>query len=182
MAVHGENATKLQALTDKHKQVASLLAQGLGRSEIAKIVDFVPEYVTWLARDPLFKEYLAGLSAYAEAQHEAIFSMTPAVVSEAMRNGSCDERLRAVRLNLEVTGRIGKGERSSGAIEGSFERLATLAERLLKLQSNVREGVTINGSASIIEANSEGSGVAKHNSPRGLSAPTGPERTAASGD
>lgn len=139
---HGENLVKLQALTNKHHQVAALLAQGLGRMEIASIIDFTPEYVTWLTRDPLFKQYLQEMSEHVDARLEAMFGMTADVVADGMLNGSVDERLKAARLQLEVTGRVGKGDRPVGALESSLERLATLAQRLLVLQSKVREGNT----------------------------------------
>lgn len=150
MAVTGENSHKLQALTDKHKQVASLLTQGLGRTEIAKIVDFTPEYVTWLCRDPLFKDFMRGLSEFHEARLEAMFGDVVSVVQDGLQKGAIDERLKAARLQLEVTGRIGKNERPSAAFESSMERLATLAERLLALQSNVRQGVTYDAQAARI--------------------------------
>ena len=142
MATHGTNLIKLQTLSEKHKQVASLLAQGLGRTEIASIIDFTPEYVTWLTRDPLFKQYLSEMSEHTEARLEAMFGMTADVVADGMLNGSVDERLKAARLQLEVTGRVGKGDRPSSGMESSIERLATLAQRLLQLQSKVREGNT----------------------------------------
>lgn len=139
MATHGENHFKLQALTDKHRQVASLLAQGLGPTDIAELVDFVPQYVTMLTRDPLFKEYLATMSAVAEARHESMFAMTPDVVFNAMRSGSVDEQLKAARLNLEITGRIGKNERPNTGGDTSIERLNVLADRLLGLLGKVRD-------------------------------------------
>ena len=152
MAVNGENSHKLQALTDKHKQVASLLTQGLGRSEISQIVEFVPEYVTWLCRDPLFKEYMRGLSEFHEARLEAMFGDVVDAVQAGLRDGSSEEKLRAARLQLEVTGRIGKNDRPNAIADSSIERLTTLAERLLALQSNVREGRTYDAEATRITA------------------------------
>jgi hypothetical protein len=151
MATHGTNSIKLQSITDKHKQVASLLAQGLGRSEIAGIIDYTPEYVTWLTRDPLFKQYLDEMSAHAEARHEAMFGLTADVVADAMLNGSVEERLKGARLNLEVTGRLGKNERPNAMVDSSLERLNTLAARLLSLQSKVRQGEVIDVQANAVE-------------------------------
>ena len=153
MATHGSNPVQLQALTDKHKQVASLLAQGLGPTKIAAIIDYTPEYVSWLTRDPLFKEHLRAMSALVDAQHEAMYGMTADVVADGMLNGSIDERLKAARLNLEITGRLGKNDRPSAGLEGSLERLSILAQRLLALQSNIREGVVIDGQVQHVENN-----------------------------
>lgn len=151
MAVTGENSHKLQALTDKHKQVASLLTQGLGRTEISQVVEFTPEYVTWLCRDPLFKDYMRGLSEFHEARLEAMFGDVVNVVQDGLQNGTIDERLKAGRLQLEVTGRIGKNERPNQALDNSVERLNTLADRLLALQTKVRGGTTYEGQGQVIE-------------------------------
>lgn len=150
MTTHGENLVKLQNLSKKHQQVAALLAQGLGRGEIATIIDFTPEYVTWLTRDPLFKQYLFEMSEHTEARFEAMFDQVADVVADGMQNGGIDERLKAARLQLEVTGRIGKNDRPSGAMESSLERLQVLAQRLIALQTNVREKVTINGEVTTV--------------------------------
>ena len=151
MATHGSNSVKLQSLTDKHRQVASLLAQGLGRSEIATVIDFTPEYVTWLTRDPLFKQYLHEMSEHTEARLEAMFDRVADVVSDGLTNGSVDERLKSARLQLEVTGRIGKNDRPNNALDSSLERLNTLAQRLLALQSKVRAGEVIDTHTLLIE-------------------------------
>jgi len=144
VATHGENAVKLHTLSEKHKMVASLMAQGLGRSEIASAIGYTPEYITWLTRDPLFKNYLQEMSEHTDARLEAMFDQVADVVSDGMRNGSMDERLKAARLLLEVTGRVGKFDRPYAAMDSSLERLNILAERLLKLQSKVRMGEVFN--------------------------------------
>jgi hypothetical protein len=140
VAVHGENQVKLKELSSKHKDVASSLAQGLGRQQIAEVIGYTPEYITWLARDPLFKQYLREMSEYNDARLEALFEQVPEVINDAMRNGTVEERLKGARLQLEVTGRIGKLDRPSGALDTSLERLNTLASRLLALQTKVRTG------------------------------------------
>lgn len=142
MATSGTNHFELQTLTTQHMQVAALLAQGLGPSEIAPLVGYVPQYVTMLTRDPLFKAYLAEKVAFAESQLEAQFCKVPEVVSRAFASGTVDEQLKAARLQGELTGRLGKHERAAPN-ESSIERLTTLAERLLALQSHVREKGTV---------------------------------------
>lgn len=142
MATSGTNHFELQTLNPKHQQVAALLAQGLGPGEIAPLVGFVPQYITMLTRDPLFKEYLSQMTEFAEAQLEAQFSRVPEVISEAFSAGTVDEKLKAARLQGELTGRLGKNERQVPN-ESSLERLNILAERLLALQANVREKGTV---------------------------------------
>lgn len=139
MAVHGQNSFKLQALNEKHRQVASLMAQGLGPLEIASVVDYTMQYISMLARDPLFKEHLSNISQFVTLQHEAMFARTVEAVNNGFNSGIVEDNLKAARLNLEITGRIGKGERPSAGMESSLDRLATLAERLLALNPNKGE-------------------------------------------
>lgn len=146
MATHGVNHFELQTLTDKHKQVASLLAQGAGPEEISALVEYTPQYVSMLTRDPLFKEYLGHMAEINEARLEAIFGKVVETIDEGLSNEhKIEDRLKAARLQLEVTGRIGKNDRPNGALDNSLERLTTLADRLIALQTRVRTGETFNG-------------------------------------
>jgi hypothetical protein len=134
MAAHGENEVKLRDLSPKHKQVAALLSQGLGRTEISQIVDFTPEYITWLMRDPQFKEYQAEMNEITNARLEALFGQVPDLIHRNMNSGIPDAELKAARLHLEVTKRIGKQEEKRDT-ESSLARLEILAERLLNLNN-----------------------------------------------
>ena len=152
---NGENLIKIQELSPRHKQVASLLAQGLDRTAIAELVEYTPEYVTWLTRDPLFKQYLAEMSEHVEARFEALFEKSADVVAQQMQFGSGEEQLKAARLQLEVTGRIGKNDRPSTASDQSIERLATLANRLTGLLSQARQGQIIDSTAREVTPDNE---------------------------
>jgi hypothetical protein len=133
MATHGSNRFELQALSERHKNVATLMAQGVPRQQIAEIVDYTPEYITMLTRDPLFKEHMQDLAEFHEARAELLFGKTVDVIEQSLQIGSTEEQLKAARLQLELTGRIGKNERPSTAGESSLERLTTLADRLVGL-------------------------------------------------
>jgi len=156
---HGENPWKLQSLSLKHKQVAGLLAQGLGPLEVCRAMDvegnesFTPQYVTMLTRDPLFKDYLSHLCELAGVQLEALFVQSVEVIREGLQEGRMEDRLRAARLQLEATKRIGKHDRDSASNEDTVNRLARLAERLSNLnQRQLRQPETIDGTASEIPA------------------------------
>lgn len=133
--------TKLKPL---HKQVASLSAQGLKNTEVAQIVGITPEYVSMLLRQPLVKEYVAQMCEVVGVRLEALFEKSVDVIAETMVNGSEKGRLQAARLQLEATKRIGRPDPNAGLDRGQGDRLAALADRLLALQSNVRQGKTFN--------------------------------------
>ena len=134
-------AITLQKLSPKHKQVMSLLAQGIDRQTISSICEITPEYVTWLAGDPLCKMYLKEMSRYVDARFEAMYEKTADIVSEAMQIGSQDEKLKAARLQLELTGRVGRVVPPAPE-GGSIGRLEELAKRLEGLVDEAHRGRT----------------------------------------
>lgn len=133
-------AVQLKKLSPKHKEVMSLLAQGVERQVIAKMCRITPEYVTWLARQPLCREYIKEMSEFVDARLEALFNKTADVIAETLECGTEDGKLKAARLQLEVTGRVGKNSgQATPPLEGDF--LESLAERLVGLQRNVRRRI-----------------------------------------
>jgi DNA-binding NarL/FixJ family response regulator len=135
---------QLTKLKPMHKQVASLCAQGLKNVEIARIVGITPEYVSMLLRQPLVKAHVMEMCDVVGTRLEALFEKSVDVIAETLESGSEKGRLAAARLQLEATKRIGRPDPNAGLDRGQTDRLANLAERLLSLQSNVRQGKTFN--------------------------------------
>ena len=48
---------QLKKLGTKHREVLSLVAQGLSRTDVASIVGFTPEYISWLVRQDVCRLY-----------------------------------------------------------------------------------------------------------------------------
>lgn len=97
----------LKRLTPKHKEVAALLAQGLKAVDVARIVGFTPEYLHMLSKQPLFIEYIDGMNAVVDRQLEALYGKSVEVIADALSAGG-DEALKAARLQMEATNRVGK--------------------------------------------------------------------------
>ncbi len=135
--------TKLKPL---HKQVASLVAQGMKNVDIAKLCDITPEYVSMLLAQPLVKEYLQEMCEVAGVRMEALFEKSVEVVADIMQNGSDGNKLKAARLQLEATKRIGRPDPNAGLERGNVDRLERLADRLVALQSGIRQGRAFNES------------------------------------
>lgn len=127
----------LKKLSVRHKEAASLLAQGCRRQEIAAITQFTPEYISFLTRQPLFREYVAEMGRFSEERLKALFDETVEVISDTLRNGTEEGRLKAARLQMEATGRIGR-ERAAKSGEGEDEGLNALADRLVQLMRKTR--------------------------------------------
>jgi hypothetical protein len=142
---------ELKQLKPQHKQVAALLAQGMKNVEVAQIVGITPEYVSMLLRQPLVKEYVGQMCEVVGVRLESLFEQSVEVIAETMRSGSNADKLRAARLQLEATKRIGRIDPNVGGNGANVERLEKLAERLISLQSNVRKGHTFNEDGSEVQ-------------------------------
>ena len=127
---------QLKELKPKHKEMCSLLAQGLGRNDVARIVGCTPEYVTMLMKQPLIKEYMGEMSQLAGIQLDAMFIKSVDTIGDVMQNGNHKERIQAARLQLEATKRIGSNSGLPKEVVDSTERLTKLAERLTALIPN----------------------------------------------
>lgn len=130
----------LRELKPVHKQVASYVAQGLKNVEIAQLCNITPEYVSMLLRQPLVREYIAEMCDVVGVRLEALFEQSVDVIADTMQHGTANEKLKAARLQLEATKRIGRPDPNAGLERGSVDRLEQLADRLLALQSNIRKG------------------------------------------
>ncbi len=146
---HGENWTpgkpqwELKELKPLHRNVASLFAQGLKNVEIAAMCNITPEYVSMLLRQPLVRAYVNEMCEHVGTRMEALFAKSVDVIAETLDKGSEAGKLKAARLQLEATKRIGRSD-PVGNLVGDADRLLKLSERLLGLQSKVRQGATLN--------------------------------------
>jgi hypothetical protein len=133
---------ELKELKPLHKQVASLVAQGMKNVQVAALCNITPEYVSALIRQPLVKAHIAEMCEVVGVRLEALFEQSVEVIAETMTNGTRGEKLKAARLQMEATKRIGAHNPVSLLPVGATDRLLLLSERLLALQSNVRKGRT----------------------------------------
>lgn len=131
---------ELKKLSQKHKDICSLIAQGIGRGQIATLCGITPEYVTMLTKQPLCVAYIKDMSEFAGVQLEAMFGKTVEVIGQTLATGAPKEQMAAARLQLEVTKRIGRPDVSAnnGAM-GADERLLALSERLVGLLGSAKQ-------------------------------------------
>lgn len=124
---------EMKKLKPVHKQICALLAQGMRNVDIARLMDVVPEYITMLLRQQLIKQEIARISEVAGARLEAMFEQSVDVIAETMQNGNHGNKLKAARLQLEATKRIGRPDPLAGTNVDNTDRLERLAERLTGL-------------------------------------------------
>ena len=143
---------ELKKLSPAHKQAAALLAQGLGRPLIAAACDFSPEYVTYLARQPLFVQYLREMTAAAQVRLDALFDQSVDVIADTLVNGGVEEKLKAARLQMEATGRVGRLQGTERPAQEGPDRLEQLAERLVSLLHKQRQRTFTSDGMEIVDA------------------------------
>jgi hypothetical protein len=128
----------LKKLTERHKSICSLLAQGMPQVDIATITGVTPQYIHMLTKQPLVMQYVQSMSVVAGVRLEAMFSKTVDTIAEVMQTGNGTEKLKAARLQAEITGRVG----SKNALPNESpaeDRLNKLADRLTGLLSQAKQ-------------------------------------------
>lgn len=131
---------QLQELSAAHRGVASLLAQGADRHIAGAAFGFSPEYVTWLGGDPLFQQHVREMNKLVATRLELLYGKSVDVIAETMQSGGAEEKLKAARLQLEATGRVGNSRRTdTGEVSPDF--LEELSQNLVQLLHK-RKGVT----------------------------------------
>lgn len=124
----------MKKLTPRHKQIASLVAQGLKYVNVATMCDCTPQYVSMLMRQDLMKQEIARITEIADTRMVALTEQSVEILATTMREGSEKGKLQAARMQLEATGRIGRRDAPGGAgASDSDERLLKLAERLAEI-------------------------------------------------
>lgn len=127
---------EMKELKPWHRQLCSLLAQGIDRGTISQILDCTPEYVSMLTRQPKIIEYVNEMAGFASLQLEAQFTKAVTAIGDTLENGNAKEKMMAARLQMEATRRIGSRALEETVLIDTNSRLAKLAERLLYLQSS----------------------------------------------
>lgn len=149
-----QEGIKLQKLSARHKQVLSLMAQGMDRQTCSIATKYTPEYVTWLLKQEICQEYLNQMVQVAESQLQAQFCKSVDVIGETLINGTEEGKLKAAKLQLEATGRVGKLQQPS-APPVEADRLNVLAERLVGLLKQT-QGRVVNGEVTEVQVESLG--------------------------
>lgn len=131
----------LQKLKPKHFQICALLAQGFKNIEVAAMCGVTKEYITMLLRQPLIKQEIAKKGEVIGQRFELLTEKSLDVMVDAMNNGNHQDKLRAVKLQLEVTKRIGRADPMALSQNVSDDRLEQLANRLEGLLDGKKGGL-----------------------------------------
>jgi DNA-binding CsgD family transcriptional regulator len=144
-------AWEMKSLKPRHKAIASFIAQGLSQVEIAKVMDITPQYVSMLSRQALMKQEIQRICEVAGTRMEALYQESVEVVADTLKNGNTTNKLKAAKLQMEATNRIGNRGKTAQTEFDSSERLLKLSERLVDLLGERKRGRTFNESGEEIQ-------------------------------
>lgn len=113
-------------LTPKHRQILSLHAQGMRRAEIGALCKCTPEFVSMLASTDSGKAYLKELEGYLDGRMRALYKKTIDAVEDQLENGRGADKLAAAKLQLQVTGKLGKEKDEAESAEDVIQRIMNL--------------------------------------------------------
>lgn len=150
---------QLKKMTERHRSVCALLAQGLPQTTVAAMCGITPVYVGMLLRQPLCMAYIKELSTVAGVQLESLFPKAVEVIGDIMLTGNAAEKLKAIRVHGELTKRLGSGGLPPQD-NPSVDRLDRLADRLITLlaqgkQRSIENAEVEEGQFTILQGSSE---------------------------
>jgi hypothetical protein len=132
---------ELKKLKPVHLQICALLAQGFKNVEVAGMTGVTKEYITMLLRMPIIKQEIAARGEVLNARFELMTEMTADAMVDTLKNGSHADKMKAARLQLEVTKRIGRPDPYAVNQNPAEDRLAQLANRLEGLLDGKKGGL-----------------------------------------
>lgn len=142
---------EMKKLKPKHLQICALLAQGFKNVEVAGMVGVTKEYVSMLLRQPLIKQEIARRGEVIGARFELMTEMTADAMADTLKNGAHADKMKAARLQLEVTKRIGRPDPYAQGNNVPDDRLEKLASRLEHLLDSTKGGLYDESGAPIYE-------------------------------
>lgn len=121
----------LKKLTEKHKTIVALHAQGVGRYDIGKVAGCTPEYVSMIVAQPLAKEYLAHLQQYLDSRMMAMYSKSVDAISRGLDSDDEEIQLKAARLQMEAAGKLKQQVKDTGTAEDVVAQILAKAQNVI---------------------------------------------------
>tara|TARA_R110000868_G_scaffold154071_2_gene380111 strand:- start:5910 stop:6383 length:474 start_codon:yes stop_codon:yes gene_type:complete len=156
------SANSLQKIRYTHEDMVDCLLANpaMSQNALAARYGFTPAWVsTVMSSDAWKAAYAARRGAMVDpvlglTMHERINALAEKSLAVLMEKLSAPKVSDTVALRAFELGAKASGSGALPSVPPSSDHLPRLASRLIELQSNVRQGVTINGSSQVVEAGS----------------------------
>lgn len=129
----------LKAMKPIHRRICAYVAKGMKYRDIGAKVGIDANEVSTIVNYPVCQVYIAEMNKAVNARLEALFERAVDVIADGLDGNADDTQLKAARLQLEASRRIGAKASVSAPVENSDARLLTLSERLVGLLAKQKE-------------------------------------------
>ena len=135
---------ELKKLSQKHKSIIALHAQGVRREDIGSACGCTPEYVSMIVAQPLAKEYLRGLEQYMDSRLRTLYGKSVDVIDKGLESDNPETALKAARLQMEATGKLKAEKEGSQTAEDVVAALLAHARSggVVAIGTNVQVNTT----------------------------------------
>lgn len=126
-----------KVLTPKHKQILSLVAQGMKYAEIGSLCKCTPQLIVMIVASSQGQQYLAYIEQQMDMRLRSLFSKSVDAIEDQLTNGSGENKLRAAKLQMQATGKLKDSTEKADTAED-------VIQRIMNMQVNGDVNVTIN--------------------------------------
>lgn len=130
-----QSAPTLRRLSPTHRELISLLLQGMGSGDAAAIVGYTRQRVTQLLGDPLFQTAMDEQRQLWDVELSNLTGNSVAVLRDALTDKDPEVRLKAARMQLETQGKFRQGTADGTSAEDAVAKIISLA--VTNMQINV---------------------------------------------
>lgn len=116
-------ASDPKVLTPKHKQILSLVAQGMKYQEIGSLCKCTPARIVQLVASPLGQQYLSYIEQQMDMRLRALFSKSIDAIEDQLTAGSGENKLRAAKLQMQATGKLREIGEKADTAEDVIQRI-----------------------------------------------------------
>src|SRR5687768_16478854 len=120
----------LKKLSQKHKTIVALHAQGVCRFDIGQIAACTPEYVSMIVAQPLAQQYLAELEQYMDSRLRNLFGRSVDAIAAGLDSGNEETALKAARLQMEASGKLKGEKKDAGTAEDLVAAIMARAQNI----------------------------------------------------
>lgn len=117
----------LKRLSSLHRDLISLLLQGVAVGEAAGIVGYTRQRVTQLLGDPLFLRAMDEQRALWDVELTNLTGTAVDVIRDSLKDADPEVRLKAARMQLETQGKFRKGEGGEQSAEDAVAKIISIA-------------------------------------------------------
>lgn len=115
-----------KVLTPKHKQILSLVAQGMKYRDIGSLCKCTPQLIVMLGACSKGQEYLSFIEQQMDIRLRGLYSKSVDAIDDQLSNGSGENKLRAAKLQMQATGKLGKEAEKVDTAEDVIQRIMQL--------------------------------------------------------